>query len=154
MFNYDNIGDKIKGLAKVTFVVEAIAAVISGFAFMASDEDLILIGLLLLGGGPFVAWVSSWLLYGFGQLIENSDIIATGRNQVVEAPAETVSENTNQNPTTISSAVNEIIADPSLDDDYYVDINCPHCKEHLSFTKGQLKSGNLSCPACDTQILF
>ena len=72
MFNYDNIGGKIKGLAKAAFVVEAIAAVISGIGLMASDDDMILIGLLTMALGPFVAWVGSWLLYGFGELIEKA----------------------------------------------------------------------------------
>ena len=35
--------------------------------------SLILYGLLVLIAGPIIAWVSSWLLYGFGQLIENTD---------------------------------------------------------------------------------
>lgn len=69
---YDNIGGKIKGLAKVTFIAEAIAAVISGFAIMGFDDDTILIGLLVLIIGPIIAWVSSWLLYGFGELIDKS----------------------------------------------------------------------------------
>ena len=73
MFNYENIGNKIKGLAQMAFVVGAIAAVITGIALMATDEDLILYGLLVLIVGPIIAWVSSWLLYGFGQLIENTD---------------------------------------------------------------------------------
>ena len=68
---YDNIGGKIKGLAKVSFIVAAIAEVITGIALMAADEDLILYGLLVLIAGPIIAWVSSWFLYGFGQLIEN-----------------------------------------------------------------------------------
>ena len=69
---YDNIGGKIKGLAKAFFIVEAIAAVIAGIALMAIDEDLILFGALALILGPVVAWVSSWLLYGFGELIEKA----------------------------------------------------------------------------------
>ena len=76
MFNYENIGNKIKGLAQMAFVVEAIAAVITGIALMASDEDLILYGLLVLIAGPIIAWVSSWLLYGFGELIEMSTVTA------------------------------------------------------------------------------
>jgi len=67
---YNNIGGKIKGLAKATFVVEAIAAVITGIVFIDSDDDMIPIGLLLIVVGPIVAWVSSWLLYGFGELID------------------------------------------------------------------------------------
>lgn len=69
---YDNIGGKIKGLAKAAFIVGAIAAVIAGIALMASDEDMILIGLLVMVGGPIVAWVSSWLLYGFGEIIDKT----------------------------------------------------------------------------------
>ena len=58
---YDNIGRKIKGLAKAVFIVEAIAAAITGIALMASDE-IPIIGLLVMIVGPLVAWVSSWLL--------------------------------------------------------------------------------------------
>lgn len=67
---YDNIGGKIKGLAKALFIVAAIAEVITGIALMASDEELIVYGLLVMVVGPIIAWVSSWLLYGFGEIIE------------------------------------------------------------------------------------
>ena len=72
---YDNIGGKIKGFAKVSFIVAAIAEVITGIALMAADEDLILYGLLVMVVGPIVAWVSSWLLYGFGELIDKASDI-------------------------------------------------------------------------------
>ena len=75
MFHYDNIGGKIKGLAKAAFIVEAIAAVLSGLVMFAEDDDMFLIALLVAIVGPIVAWVGSWLLYGFGQLIENSDTL-------------------------------------------------------------------------------
>lgn len=71
---YDNIGEKIKGLAKVMFIVEAIAAVIGGLVLLV--DKFLAIGLLTLFLGPVVAWVSSWLLYGFGELIDNACIIA------------------------------------------------------------------------------
>ena len=78
MFSYDNIGGKIKNWAKWIFIIEAITTVISGFVLMATAEyeTMILLGLLVILIGPIVAWISSWLLYGYGQLIENSDIIA------------------------------------------------------------------------------
>ena len=68
---YDNIGEKIKGLAKWTFIVEAIAAVITGIAMMmvGEGEELSFYGLLVMLLGPIAAWVSSWLLYGFGEII-------------------------------------------------------------------------------------
>ena len=69
---YDNIGKKIKGLATASFIVVAIAEVITGIALMVSDDDMILVGLLVMVVGPIVAWVSSWLLYGFGELIDKT----------------------------------------------------------------------------------
>ena len=67
---YKNIGGKIKTLARVIFASEAIAAFIAAIAIMVSDEDLIPYGLIVLVVGPLVAWVSSWLLYGFGEIID------------------------------------------------------------------------------------
>ena len=75
MFNYNNIGGKIKGLAKAAFIVEAIAAVLSGIVMFIEDDDMFLMAVLVAVVGPIVAWVGSWLLYGFGQLIENSDTL-------------------------------------------------------------------------------
>ena len=69
---YDNIGGKIKGLAKATFIVEAIAAVITGISLMVADDDFLLIGFLVMVAGPIVAWISSWLIYGFGELIDKT----------------------------------------------------------------------------------
>jgi hypothetical protein len=96
---YDNIGGKIKGLAKATFIVEAIAAVITGIAFMAMDDDLVPVGLLVMILGPIVAWVSSWLLYGFGELIDKTCDIARntyGGERKSEAQAKVDSERINK----------------------------------------------------------
>lgn len=64
---FENIGGKIKTLAKVLFWIEAIAAIIVGFALIGDTNGLSL--LYALAGG-FVAWVSSWFLYGFGEIID------------------------------------------------------------------------------------
>ena len=73
---YDNIGKKIKGLATVIFILEALTALISGIAFMAIDDDMIWLGVLTIIIGPVFAWISSWLLYGFGELIDKTADIA------------------------------------------------------------------------------
>lgn len=36
---------------------------------------MILLGLLIMAGGPFVAWGSSWMIYGFGVLVDKADAI-------------------------------------------------------------------------------
>ena len=74
---YDKIGGKIKGLAKAMFIVVTIPAVIVGIAILAIYEELMLYGLLILILGPIIAWVSSFALYGFGELIEKVCEIAT-----------------------------------------------------------------------------
>ena len=70
---YDNIGGKIKGLAKIIFIIEAVGAIITGIALLITGVALS--GLLILVCGPLVAWVSSWILYAFGELVENSNTI-------------------------------------------------------------------------------
>ena len=153
MFNYENIGNKIKGLAQMAFVVEAIAAVITGIALMASDEDLILYGLLVLIAGPIIAWVSSWLLYGFGQLVENSDIIVAEYNRKNEKHEKEVAKNNEKKQAQRKKQIKANMENPNFDEDEYIDIACPNCKAELSFTKGQLQSGeDLTCPMCDAPI--
>ena len=153
MFNYENIGDKIKGLAQTTFFVEAIAAVITGIALIVTDEDLIIYGLLVMVVGPIVAWVSSWLLFGFGQLIENSDIIAAEYNRKNEKHEKEVAKNNEKKQAQRKKQIKANIENPNLDEDEYIDIVCSNCNAELSFTKGQLQSGEeLTCPMCDAPI--
>lgn len=75
MFNYHNIGGKLKGLAKATFIVEAILSLIAGIAMMAEDEDLIATGFFTIIVGVLVAYVASWLLYAFGELVEDVSLL-------------------------------------------------------------------------------
>ena len=152
MFSYDNIGGKIKGWAKWIFAIEAIAAVISGFVLMAQNEDMILIGLLVAVLGPIVAWVSSWLLYGYGQLIENSDIIAEEYNRKNEKHEKDIAKSHAKKEAQRREKVKATIANPNTADDEYIDITCPNCKEELSYTKEELQSGDVICPMCDTHI--
>ena len=80
---YNNIGKKIKMLAKVIFFVEAIAAIFGGISVIGLDEDLAVVGILIMIVGSVFAWVSSWLLYGFGEIIDKlSDIEQNTRTGV------------------------------------------------------------------------
>lgn len=65
---YDNIGKKVKGLAIGLFIVETIAAIIVGFALLSDTENEIF--WLIIVCGPIVAWISSWILYAFGELVD------------------------------------------------------------------------------------
>ncbi len=70
---FDNIGNKIKILAEVICWIGIIGSIILGIVMMEFDESLIIAGLLVVPIGFLVSWISSFLLYGFGQLIENTD---------------------------------------------------------------------------------
>lgn len=77
MFN--NIGGKIKALAKGICWGGIIASVLIGFSSVASINDEVagFISLfLIVGFGSFGSWVGSLAFYGFGELVENSAIIA------------------------------------------------------------------------------
>ena len=50
-----------------------IGSIIWGFSVISIDEDLILTGFLIAVIGALISWVSSFVLYGYGQLIENTD---------------------------------------------------------------------------------
>lgn len=68
---YEGIGGKIKKWAQWIFIVEAISSIIAGIICVCTDEDLVLYGFLAIFVGPIVAWVSSWILYAFGELVED-----------------------------------------------------------------------------------
>ena len=82
---FKNIGKKIRVLAIVRFWLYALGSFISGIVILAEDEWLDL-GLPLLLAGPVYALIVSWLIYGFGQLIENTDKIANKMNNETVVP--------------------------------------------------------------------
>ena len=88
MFN--NIGKKIKTLAKVVCWLGIIGGIISGLSLIAvgaagsgitvssngsasfvGGMALIIAGVILLVLLPLLAWVSSFMLYGFGDMVDN-----------------------------------------------------------------------------------
>lgn len=70
---YNNIGKKIKGLAKIVFWLEAIGVVFIGLAMFVEMKTVEPVGFVV--AGVIGAWILSWLLYGFGEIIDKlSDI--------------------------------------------------------------------------------
>lgn len=84
MFN--NIGGKIKGLAKFICWAGIIVSVIAGIILIANatkgsgqyrytDTATIVLGVITIVVGSIASWVGSFVLYGFGELVENSSAI-------------------------------------------------------------------------------
>ena len=68
MFNW--IGAKIKGLTKIICGIGIIASVVSGGILLSSSFTMIA-GIVVIIFGPLLSWISSFLLYGFGELIDS-----------------------------------------------------------------------------------
>jgi len=69
---FDNIGGKIKTLAQVEAWVGIIGSILIGLFLIFINENYITTGFIILIIGPLGAWLSSLILYGYGELIENS----------------------------------------------------------------------------------
>lgn len=69
---FTNIGTKIKTTAKVFAWVGIILSVLAGVALTISAGFIG--GILVAIVGSLLSWVGSLALYGFGELVENSDI--------------------------------------------------------------------------------
>ena len=77
-----NVGGKIKTLAMSMGTLGIIACVIAG-ALLISEEGVV-IGLLVSIGGVLVVGINSFLIYGFGELVENSVMLVMQIKRIEE----------------------------------------------------------------------
>ena len=92
MFN--NIGKKIKALAKIICWFGIISSIFSGIVLLAFAGEFwgfAIIGLSTMIVGPLLAWISSWMLYSWGDLVDNVQAIKCKQcgEEVPVAPATT-----------------------------------------------------------------
>ena len=138
---YDNIGGKIKSLAVWTFIVEAIGSIITGIALGGEEDELYFLLCLI---GPIVAWVSSWILYAFGEMVED---IHAMRKKITPASVQDAIDEANRqkvNDTAIQKANQEkaknedgkITFSQYSKDSFSEQVwTCPHCKRENDKSK-------------------
>lgn len=97
IFNFDNIGGKIKNLAKwscwVTILLIWIAAPITFIVLVADDWTAYLCWIPLVGAivGPFFVWINSWAMYAFGELVEDVHAMRNNeKNSTIEKNTENI----------------------------------------------------------------
>ena len=79
---FSNIGGKIKGLAKVICIVGMAISVVAGIVMIGfgsssyNGDTMTVMGCVVMIVGPLVSWIGSFFAYGFGELIENTTVIA------------------------------------------------------------------------------
>lgn len=72
---FENIGSKIKGLATILCVLGVIGSIVLGIVICSLGDFFIAVGLIFMALGGLLSWILSFFMYGFGQLIENSDML-------------------------------------------------------------------------------
>lgn len=92
---FSNIGGKLKLLAKIFCYAGISLSLVTGSIIMflggANGGLAFIIGLLTIVGGSLASWIGSFWVYGFGTLVENSDIIA---KKVGKCSCEKTNDNT------------------------------------------------------------
>lgn len=69
---YNDVGKKIKGLMKTLLAIGIVLSVVGGIVVMAIDEDLIVVGLLVVIVGSLVSWIACIFAYAFGELVDKA----------------------------------------------------------------------------------
>lgn len=111
---YKNIGKKIKILAKVLAIVLSVITVTMGVYMIIKYNDpivadavgyiynasykatVIIVAVIVVILAVALNWVSSWILYGFGELIDNTTAIKKQTKQQVTKFEEDTIQNTTE----------------------------------------------------------
>lgn len=113
---FDNVGSKIKALASFFCWGGIIASIIGGIILIGLDEDLIFAGFAVIVIGSLLSWISSFVLYGFGELVVNSAIIAGKRaDDSVQHPNTVAPQDKNEK----IAALNNLKAKGLISEDEY-----------------------------------
>ena len=174
---FGNVGGVIKSLAIRVFLIDAIATILTPIILMTRDIVEWYVGLLIISGGLFVAFFFFTLIYGFGHLVENSEILATdalaknaelrkvfGRDQVLPeiTSTEKIKEMRQKKKKQeiaaeckAKSQTPDNLSDDENDEEEYYDVVCAKCKQLLSYTKEEIMGDEqMYCPMCNSPISF
>ena len=125
---YDNIGENIKTLAVIFFVLGVLGSIIGTLAIWILKLGFFL-GLVVLAGGLFSAWILFCFVYGFGALVSNSQQIAIN------------TQRTANKQQTQSQQVDYLAKYKTQPEK--TTMTCPHCRQKISISKNER-----NCPSC------
>ena len=138
----NSIGSSIKTLAFALALLILVGAIVYGVILIG---DLPLMGIIVIAGGILLAVVVYYVLTGFGQLVENSDIIAERYRHENESKQRKQEERQKK-------AERKKLTDGSVPEMEFIEFDCPFCGENLSFTKADLADGSVICPYCEKPV--
>ena len=133
IFNFDNIGGKIKNLAKwscwITILLIWIAALIAFIVLAADDWTAELCVIPLVGAivGPVFVWISSWAMYAFGELVEDTHAMRKKYYPMAEEQANREAKEKAKREAAEKVRIEDDDNDDDNDDDDFIDVECPKC---------------------------
>jgi len=137
---YENIGGKIKKWAKWMFIVEAIGSIITAIVLPIASgdpDDFILISVLIAIVGPIVAWVGSWILYAFGELVEDTHAMRKKYYPMAEEQANReAEEKAKREAKELAQKKAKTFACPKCSNKVnYGDVSCGSCGQQFDWSK-------------------
>ncbi len=135
---FDDIGNKIKTLAKVVCALGMIGSIIGGIvicleAVNRHSDSSFALGVLVALVGCILSWISVFVLYGFGELVDKTSSIERMLSEGFSVNSNSFNDNVNNNDyKTNTVGMNEEIICPNCGmlneiGDYY----CKKCKSKL-----------------------
>lgn len=144
---FENIGRKIMGLIKVIFWIGVIVCCVYGIILLCDNQ--IGNGLIVLIGGPILCWISGFIVYGFGQLVEDTRAI---KEKLYEGSKIKEEREFKKTIAKEKDSIKKKI-DTDADGDTIVEITCPQCRSALSFFVENFKNDDsVKCPYCESDI--
>lgn len=151
MFN--NIAGTIKTLAKIVFWFATILCLIFGIASWVTEEKEFIMGIYPIIVSLGLTIGGSFLIYGFGQLIENTDIIAQQSERQNIKHEKYVQKKKDAADKAKNDKAKSQIFDDSVGEEEFVDFVCSGCKEVISYKKKYVISEEyIECPYCSEKI--
>ena len=133
---FENPGGKIKSIVKTVYIIEVIAVVIAAIAaWNDMGEFWLFVVILALGIG--VAYLSAIGLYAFGELVENSTIIAENSSRTSAPPRNIITPQSTTSSESITTKTYQTHPKNTNKNAFWV---CPTCHK-----ENQMICGTCGC---------
>ncbi len=136
---FENIGEKIKALARVLCWMGIIFSFIMGMFTLGEDVFIALCYLVL---GPVISWTGSFFLYGFGTLVKNSEKSTAYLKYLADLERKRESDIKDRDAEASKERAKEFASNKRLK-------KCPNCRNIVDYEK---LDENGVCPWCGSMV--
>ena len=160
---FKNIGKKIKTLAVVIFAIEMCVVIFSGiaaiggsFAIPGTRSTAAIGGIAAAAGiwgiGFLTSWISSFFLYGFGELIDKTAENAENTKKLIELMQTQQSQQFVQTPVPPATPVQPVSSSPFDDYSSVTPINVNTAENICPVCRFVNPKDNIFCSSCGAKL--